>query len=170
MPYTGDAGPGNFAFLRRRNAIRDSADVQFGIHPVGVDSLLYWPVEFVTEGKVELSSLGPALLIAGQLSPLGLREIPYLTWPYSKAIVVDSALFYWGVDTRDAGGHLLYASRYDFPRHAFASVSVIRTNDPEHIPPPRREGAEVVFQLGTVRRTLALRATAGEATRARSKE
>jgi hypothetical protein len=159
-PFTGEAGPGHFARLWRGNVVRDSADVQFGIHQVGADSLLYWPMMIVSEGKVDLHSSGPALLIKGQPTPMGLAEIPYLVWPYSRAIVVDSTLFYWGVDTRDGGGHLLYASRYDFPRHAFTSVFVTRTDDPDHLPAPRREGAEVVFQLGTTRRTLPLRAPA----------
>lgn len=110
---------GKRAVLRAGPTIIDTVDVAFGVHAIGHDSLIFLPVI-----AYELDSAEAATLQGAPASPdehvlctpagrTGLSaSLPHFNAGFSSPSVIDSTLYYWGLNLRDAGGrYRLYAMR-----------------------------------------------------------
>ena len=110
---------GKRAVLRAGQTIIDTVDVAFGVHAIGRDSLIFLPVVAYELDSAEAASLqgAPASpdehVVCTPTGRTGLSaSLPHFNAGFSSPAVIDSTLYYWGLNLRDAGGrYRLYAMR-----------------------------------------------------------
>jgi hypothetical protein len=160
--YLDETSGGELALLRREGVLVDSIDLEFGVHAVGTDSVLFAPVTRRPgpEDDVRAGPDGPVLWAGGEKRSLESLGIPYFDPSFSAPAVHDSVLYYWGWSDRGTGTSRLYGARYDFASRAvdtvFVAVASVATDDPGYLPRPARQSGAVVFAYDSVWRTLPL--------------
>jgi hypothetical protein len=160
--YLDETSGGELALLRREGAVVDSIDLEFGVHAVGTDSVLFVPImrRPGPADDVRAGPDGPVLWADGEMRSLEGLGIPYFDPSFSAPAVHDSVLYYWGWSDRGTGTSRLYAARYDFASRAvdtvFVAVASVATDDLSYLPRPARQSGAVVFAYDSVRRTLPL--------------
>jgi hypothetical protein len=154
---------GKRAVLRGGGALIDTVDVLFGVHAVGRDSLLFLPVLAYEVDSAEAAMMSaPAAWPTDHVlcTPTGRRALsemlPYFNSGFSSPSVIDSAVYYWGLNPQDEQGrYRLYAMRYAARRGQVDSL-FLREEAPAtdyryfYGPPFVQDGA-IVFEGGEAR-------------------
>ncbi len=154
---------GKRVVLRANGAVVDTVEVLFGVHHVGRDSLVFFPVLAYDADSAEMATMSapPAWPTDHVLcTPTGRRTLseilPHFNSGFSSPAVIDSAVYYWGMKPEGAqGSYRLYAMRYA-PRHARLDSLFLREEAPAtdfryFYGPPFEEGGVVVFDGGDAR-------------------
>jgi hypothetical protein len=154
---------GKRVVLRAGSAVIDTIEVLFGVHHVGRDSLVFFPVLAYDADSAELATMSapPAWPTDHVLcTPTGRRTLseilPHFNSGFSSPAVIDSAVHYWGMKPEGTqGSYRLYAMRYA-PRQARLDSVFLREEAPAtdyryFYGPPFEEGGAVVFDGGDAR-------------------
>lgn len=154
---------GKRVVLRANGAIIDTVEVLFGVHHIGRDSLLFFPVRAYDADSVERASVPatPAWPTDHVLcTPAGRRTlselVPYFNSGFSSPTVIDSAVHYWGMRPEGSqGSYRLYAMRY-WPRGGRLDSLFLRDESPAtdyryFYGPPFEEGGAIVYDGGDAR-------------------
>ena len=154
---------GKRVVLRANGTAIDTVEALFGVHQVGRDSLVFFPVRAYEADSAEAASMSaqPAWPTDHVLcTPSGrqlLSEIvPYFNSGFSSPAVIDSAVYYWGMKAASSqGSYRLYAMRYS-PRQAHLDSLFLRDEAPAtdyryFYGPPFQEAGAVVFDGGDAR-------------------
>ena len=154
---------GKRVVLQAGGAAIDTVEVLFGVHHVGRDSLVFFPVLAYEADSAERATMSapPAWPTDHVLcTPSGRRLlseiVPYFNSGFSSPAVIDSAVHYWGMKPEGTqGSYRLYAMRYS-PRHARLDSLFLREEAPAtdyryFYAPPFEEDGAVVFDGGDAR-------------------
>ena len=135
---TGTA-PQRHAIVRRDGVAIDTADVAFGIHLVGRDSVVYLPVN--ADGM-------HVLYHDGVRTPMD-SIVPHFDRRFAAPAVIAKAFLYWGIKTAN-GVDSVMATRYEFARKRLNPLPVeakLNRADPAYrFTPPFLDGKEIVFK------------------------
>lgn len=154
---------GRRAVLRAGGTVIDTVDVLFGVHVVGRDSLVFLPVLAYEIDTAEAATMpAPAASPDEHVlcTPSGRRllssSLPHFNSGFSSPSVIDSMLYYWGLDLQDdRGRYRLHAMRY-VPRAGRVDSLFLREETPAtdfryfYGPPFVQDGA-IVFEGGEAR-------------------
>ena len=154
---------GKRAVLRAGATVIDTVDVLFGVHIVGRDSLVFLPVLAYEVDTAEAATMpAPAASPDEHVlcTPSGRRllggSLPYFNSGFSSPSVIDSTVYYWGLDLEDdRGRYRLHAMRY-VPRDGRVDSLFLREETPAtdfryfYGPPFAQDGA-IVFDGGEAR-------------------
>ena len=154
---------GKRVVLRAGTSIIDTVDVLFGVHHVGRDSLVFFPVRAYEADSAERALMpGPPAWPTDHMlcTPAGrhtLAEVvPHFNSGFSSPAVIDSAVHYWGMKPEGTqGSYRLYAMRYA-PRQGRLDSLFLREEAPAtdyryFYGPPFEEGGAIVFDGGDAR-------------------
>ena len=154
---------GKRAVLRAGAAIIDTVDVLFGVHAVGRDSLVFLPVLAYEVDSAEAAMMSaPAAwptdhVLCTPESRRPLTEIlPHFNAGFSSPSVIDSSVYYWGLNPQsNQGQYRLYAMRYA-PRHGRLDSLFLREEAPAtdyryFYGPPFEQNGAMVFEGGDAR-------------------
>ena len=154
---------GQRVVLRADGAIIDTVEVLFGVHHVGRDSLLFFPVRAYEVDSAERALMSAPPAWPGDhvlCTPAGRRMlselVPFFDSGFSSPRVFDSAVHYWGMKPQGGEGtYRLYAMRYS-PRHARLDSIFLREESPAtdyryFYGPPFEEDGAIVFDGGEAR-------------------
>jgi hypothetical protein len=140
--YENDAGAGGsrgLLYIGRRFV--DTVDLDFGVHVVGRDSILFLPVR-------EADITNHVLLARNRRVKLKNR-LPYLDDYFSSPNVKGKVIYYWGQRLMPGDQRRLYAMRYDFGRAHLDSLPLdyfnAGTDFRFYFSPPEIQGDSVVF-------------------------
>ena len=112
--YRNDNGGGWVGLFYLGNTFVDSVDIEFGVHRVGRDSLVFLPVI--------VDDIGDHLLYNGSTCvPLATR-LPYLDSYFSSPSVEQNSFLYWGMKKLSERAYAIYAMRYDLARAKLDSL------------------------------------------------
>ena len=163
LPWATMIEEGQRVVLRANGAIIDTVEVLFGVHQVGRDSLLFFPVRAYEVDSAERALMSAPPAWPGDhvlCTPDGRRMlselVPYFDAGFSSPRVIDSAVHYWGMKPEGGeGSYRLYAMRYS-PRHARLDSLFLRAESPAtdyryFYGPPFEEGGAIVFDGGEAR-------------------
>jgi hypothetical protein len=130
------------ALLRRDGSVIDTADITFGMHVVGRDSVLYMPASTDSIAAV------PVLFHDGTRTSID-SFVPDYDARYATPSVIANAVLYWGIHTTN-GVDSVRAVRYEFGRKRLnelpVSAKLDRTNPTYHFMTPFLDGKEIVFK------------------------
>lgn len=154
---------GKRAVLRAGATIIDTVDVLFGVHAVGRDSLIFLPVLAYEVDSTEAAAMSaPAAWPTDHVlcTPQGRRPlsdlVPHFNSGFSSPTIIDSTVYYWGMNPQNnQGRYRLYAMRYS-PRHARLDSLFLREEAPAtdyryFYGPPFEENGAIVFEGGDAR-------------------
>lgn len=154
---------GKRVVVRANGAVVDTVDVHFGVHHVGRDSLVFFPVLAyeVDSAEAAMMSAPPAWPTDHVLcTPTGRRTlseiVPHFNSGFSSPSVLDSAVHYWGMKPEGSqGSYRLYAMRY-IPRQARVDSLYLREESPAtdyryFYGPPFKENGTIIFDGGKAR-------------------
>ena len=154
---------GKRVVLRAGGAVIDTVEVLFGVHHVGRDSLVFFPVPAYEADSAEAATMAapPAWPTDHVLcTPTGRRTLseilPHFNSGFSSPAVIDSAVHYWGMKPEGTQGrYRLYAMRYS-PRQARLDSLFLREEAPAtdfryFYGPPFEESRAVAFDGGEAR-------------------
>jgi hypothetical protein len=154
---------GKRAVLRAGTTVIDTVDVLFGVHAVGRDSLVFLPVLAYEVDSAEAAMMpGPAAFPEEHVlcTPSGRRvlssSLPHFNSGFSSPSVIDSTLYYWGLNLQDdRGRYRLYAMRYT-ARDGRVDSLFLREETPVmdfryFYGPPFEQAGAIVFEGGEAR-------------------
>lgn len=152
MPYESMIGGGQLALLHVNGAYVDSADLAFGAHVVGRDSVVFLPVEPFTAPSAERGAQVERHVLLHDGRRTVLPEIlPFFDSYFSSPVVEGDALIWWGMKPAAGSGvYDLYAMRWDFSDARLDSLPLGRagfaTDARFHLPEPTVSAAGVEFR------------------------
>lgn len=160
LPWATMIEEGKRVVLRANGTLVDTVEVLFGVHHLGQDSLVFFPVRAYDADSAEVASLSaPAAWPTDHVlcTPAGRRTLseilPHFNSGFSSPVVVDSAVHYWGMKPEGTqGSYRLYAMRY-VPRQARLDSLFLREEAPAtdyryFYGPPFKENGAIVFDGG----------------------
>jgi len=114
--YGNPTGGGKLGLLYLSSTFIDSVDIDFGIHRVGDDSLVFLPVrgEEITDH----------VLFDGRTRVKLAAKLPYFDSYFSSPIIVGHRMHYWGLRKLSDADYQIYAMRYDFPSALLDSLAL----------------------------------------------
>jgi hypothetical protein len=145
--YENETGAGRVGLLYLSNVFIDSVDIDFGVHLIGRDSLLFLPVIGDAVDDHVLYDGTTCLKLASKL--------PYLDSYFSSPNVEKNRLHYWGLRKLSESAYAIYAMRFDFGRSHLDSVALdtmdLRTDYRFHFAAPKvvADGIEYKAQART---------------------
>ena len=154
---------GKRAVLRVGGTIIDTVDVLFGVHALGRDSLVFLPVlaydvDSGAAAAKTVPSAGPdehVLCTPGGRVLLS-TVLPHFNPGFSSPSVIDSTLYYWGLNLQDEHGrYRLYAMRFS-AREGRVDSLFLREETPGtdfryFYGPPFEQDSAIVFDGGEAR-------------------
>lgn len=154
---------GKRVVLRANGAVIDTVDVLFGVHHVGRDSLVFFPVLAYDADSAERAAMPapPAwptdhVLCTSSGRRMLSEIVPYFNSGFSSPAVIDSAVHYWGMKPEGSqGSYRLYAMRYS-PRRARLDSLFLREEAPAtdyryFYGPPFEHDGMIIFEGGEAR-------------------
>ena len=151
---------GKRVVLRANGTLVDTVEVLFGVHHLGQDSLVFFPVRAYDADSAEAAMLSaPAAWPTDHVlcTPSGRRTLgeilPHFNSGFSSPAVIDSAIYYWGMKPEGSqGSYRLYAMR-SAPRQARLDSLFLRQEAPAtdyryFYGPPFKENGAIVFDGG----------------------
>lgn len=120
IDYDGPVSGGKVGRLYLGSVFIDSVDIDFGVHTVGKDSLLFLPV---SGGDITDHSLFDGVTCV-KLSTI----VPYFDSYFSSPVVEGRHLHYWGIRKPAKGPYPIYAMRFDFARPHLDSLPLDTTS------------------------------------------
>jgi hypothetical protein len=163
LPWATQIEEGKRVVLRANGVPIDTVEVLFGVHHVGRDSLIFFPVLAYDADSAEAATMAapPAWPTDHVLcTPTGRRMLseilPHFNSGFSSPAVIDSAVHYWGMKPEGSqGSYRLYAMRYA-PRQARLDSLFLREEAPAtdyryFYGPPFEEAGAIVFDGGDAR-------------------
>jgi hypothetical protein len=145
--YDNETGGGKVGLLYLSNVFIDSVDIDFGVHRVGRDSLLFLPVIG--------DDVDDHVLYDGTTCVKLASKLPYLDSYFSSPTAETNRLYYWGLRKLSESGYAIYAMRFDFGRSQVDSVLLdtmdLRTDYRFHFAAPKvvANGVEYKAQATT---------------------
>ena len=109
-----DVGGGKRALLYVGSVLVDTIDVEFGVHRIGRDSLVFLPVH---EDDIDRH-----VVFDGTTCVTLNATLPYLDDYFSSPMVEGTRFHYWGLRQIREGMDGLYAMRFDFGRSRLDSL------------------------------------------------
>ena len=153
---------GKRAVLRAGGMLIDTVDVLFGAQVVGRDSLVFLPVLAYHDSGDAAALSAPTAWPTDHVlcAPDGRRTLteilPHFNAGFSSPSVIDSAVYYWGLNRQDdQGRYRLYAMRYS-PRRGQLDSVFLREEAPAtdyrfFYGPPFKQDSTIVFEGGEAR-------------------
>ena len=141
-----------YALLWKDNTFLDTIDTYFGVHFVGRDSLVVWPVAHISQGGGYVEGAPDAFTLLTPAGPVRLRDqVPFLNDFYSSPALIGHEMHYWCLAQSDEPFTTrLLACRADLATGTadslFLEKYVLETDDWGHLRSPRQEGRVVVFE------------------------
>jgi hypothetical protein len=140
--YKNEAGAGGtrgLLYIDKRFV--DSVDLDFGVHVVGRDSVLFLPVR-------DADITNHLLLVRNKRIKLT-KRLPYLDDYFSSPAVDRQIIYYWGQRLMAGDQRRLYAIRYDFRRARLDSLPLdyfnAGTDYRFYFSPPEIQGDSIVY-------------------------
>lgn len=141
---------GQLGVLYRDGEPIDSIDLGFGVQPVP-GGVLFLPVR--SERDPELGTLTymteHVLYDGHDRHPIAGR-LPHFDPSFSSPNVIDSLLYYWGLDREADYVYRVSAVRYDFRADRADSALLYRaplaTDNPYHFQPPERDDGRIRYE------------------------
>jgi hypothetical protein len=140
--YENETGGGRVGRLYLNDVFIDSVDLDFGVHRIGRDSLLFLPVVGDDVDDHVLYDGTTCLKIASKL--------PYLDSYFSSPSVENNRIHYWGLRKVSESAYAIYAMRFDFGRSHLDSVPLdtidLRTDYRFYFRAPRVAGDGIEYK------------------------
>jgi hypothetical protein len=147
VQYSNDIYSGNYSRLFHDSVCIDSIETDFGLKPVGQDSVIYLRVEEldpVASGKTGFTEL----VLAGNGWKINIGDsLPMYNNHFSSPGTVDSCLYYWGLTMEN-----VYAVKVDFKGFRTDSVKLdigsgFITVSPDYFSRPAAQNGEILFAV-----------------------
>lgn len=152
-----DSGPvgGWYTYLYHRGTLIDSVDVNFGIHRLGKNKVVFLPVGADSSSELGQEEQYVDILnhvVADGRSRTPLKQfVPHLDDYFSSPTVIDNRLYYWGLlPTEEDRKYRLMAMRYHFTSgkldSTFLAIEPVETDDRGYLSEPVRIKNEIHYR------------------------
>ncbi|MBD3393185.1 MAG: hypothetical protein GF418_13740 [Chitinivibrionales bacterium] len=145
--YTNDIYADRFSRFYFNDSLVDSIDTDFGLQPVGRDSVVYVRVETLDRRQLRGTYFTKLMLFHdGAVSRLS-RHLPFYNEHFSSPAVIDSTLYYWGFHEDK-----VLAARMDFDAGRPDTITLdihgsMITDSPFFFARPKRHAGGVLFGI-----------------------
>jgi hypothetical protein len=145
--YTNEIYSSRFAVLYRRNELIDSVELDFGVHSVGKDSVVYVRVETLNSGRLKGTYFTKLILYANRKKTPLSTTLEFYNEHFSSPAIIDASLYYWGFkeDKVMAVRKSFAAQTCDTITLAIEGATI--TESPYHFKRPSAHGKDIKFAL-----------------------